>query len=185
MHPGTIADAVIVLFLLLQTWLGWRRGLLWQAAGVASVLFGMLLGWVAASRLGDVAERYITTNPFRAKLLVFLLVMGIVGLALRVLAGWAEVRSEQGVPKNERDRRRAGDRILGGMFGALKGCVLALVLVSAAASFFPNAPLWPRSRLAAPLARAGLRVLPEGAARDVAHWAGQSAADMRKGLEMK
>ncbi|MCY3024321.1 MAG: CvpA family protein [Planctomycetota bacterium] len=185
MNAGGMLDVLIVLFLVLQTFLGWRRGLLWQVAGVASVAFGVLLGWACAPLLGGVFHEYVTSQPFRARLLAFLFVQCLVGVSLRVLAAWAEVRSEQGLPRPEREQRRAEDRILGGMFGALKGCVLVLIMVSAAVSCFPESRWWANSRLADPLAKAGSRLLPAGAAKEVARWAGERATDLRNGLDIR
>lgn len=185
MPTGRLFDGGIIIFLLLQTYLGWRRGLLWQAAGVASIFFGVLLGWLLSPLAGAALHEHITSNPFRARLVGFLFVVASVGCALRMLAAWAEVRSEQGLPKPERDRRRADDRILGGIFGALKGCVLALVLVAAAVTCFPDFRAWPQSALVPPLAAAGSRLLPSGAVKEAAQWASRSAAEMQRGLEIK
>lgn len=185
MHAGEVVDSAIIAFLLLQTYLGWRRGLLWQVAGVASIIFGVLLGWALAPSLGGVVNTHITSDPFRARLVAFVFVVASVGFTFRMAGAWAEVRSERGLARPERELRRAEDRILGGIFGALKGCVLALLMAAAAAVWRPESAAWPGSRLADPLARAGAQLLPEGAVQDVAQWANRSAADMRKGLEVK
>jgi len=185
MTAGALVDGFIVLFLILQTYLGWRRGLLWQVAGVASIIFGLLLGWALAPILGGVVNQHIASNEFHARLVAFIFVQAMVGFSLRMAAAWAEVRSEQGLAQKEKEQRRAEDRILGGIFGALKGCVVTLVIVGAAGSCFPRSPLWPNSQLAAPLARAGARLLPDGAVKEVAQWASRSAADMRKELDIR
>jgi uncharacterized membrane protein required for colicin V production len=185
MNAGGVVDALIVLFLILQTYLGWRRGLLWQVAGVASVIFGVILGWALAPCLSGAFHEHITSNAFHARLAAFIFVQAAVGFALRMAASWAEVRSEMGLEKPERDKRRAEDRILGGIFGALKGCVVTLVIVGAAGSCFPSNALWPKSTLAAPLAQAGARLLPEGAVKEVAQWASRSAADVGRNLDIK
>ena len=183
-EAGKILDGIIVAFLLLQTFLGWRRGLLWQAAGVASLAFGVILGWVLAPVMSEYLTEHVTSNLFRAKLIAFLFVMGATGLTLRLAAAWAEVRSEKGLPKTERDLRRAEDRVLGGIFGALKGCVLCLVLIAAIVSLYPNNRLWSRSALATPFAVAGSRLLPDGAVREVKRWAAESAMDLQRGLDI-
>jgi len=185
MISGSLADALIVAFLVLQTFLGWRRGLLWQVAGVASIVFGVLLGWAFAPSLGRFVNNHISSNQLHARLVAFLFMLGTVGLATRLLAAWAQVRSERGLGKQERELRRAEDRILGGMFGALKGCILALILVAAAASYFPASGVWPQSALAGPLARAGARLLPEGAVKEMTQWANRSVADIRNELDAK
>ena len=178
-------DAAIIGFLLLQTFLGWRRGLLWQAAGVASIAFGLLLGWLLAPIIGERLRESVTSNPFHAKLVAFVFVVGVVGFSLRVVAAWAEVRTEQGLPKKERELRRADDRILGGIFGALKGSVLALVIIAASVAFCPGNRIWQHSKLSGPLAVAGSRLLPEGAVSEVRRWGAESAQDARRGLEIR
>src|SRR4051812_1869839 len=107
-----LLDASIIVFLMLQTFLGWRRGLLWQAAGVASLVFGVLLGGILAPALARPAEIYIVSDPFQARMLGFFFVFAVVGFSMRMFAAVAEVSSEQGVPPAELDKRRARDRIL-------------------------------------------------------------------------
>lgn len=184
-HSGTFVDGCIIAFLVLQTFLGWRRGLLWQAAGVASIGFGVVLGLALAPSIGVRLLDHVTSDPFKAKLIAFLFVMGFVGFSLRMAAAWAEVQAEKDLPKQERDARRADDRILGGIFGAVKGSVLALVIVAAAVSFYPKHDVWNKSTLAAPLAIAGSRLLPEGAVGEVKRWASRSAGDVSEGLDIR
>jgi uncharacterized membrane protein required for colicin V production len=185
LEAGRVLDGMIIAFLLLQTFLGWRRGLLWQAAGVASLAFGVILGWVLAPVMAEYLTEHVTSNLFRAKLIAFLFILGSVGLMLRLAAAWAEVRSEKNLPKNERELRRAEDRVLGGIFGALKGSVLCLVLIAAIVSLYPNNRMWSRSALATPFAVAGSRLLPDGAVKEVKRWATQSAVDIQKGLDIR
>jgi uncharacterized membrane protein required for colicin V production len=185
MQVGFFIDCMIVAFMVFHTYLGWRRGLLWQVAGVASIAFGVILGLCLAPYLGEFISEHLTSNQFRAKLIGFLFVFSCVGLTLRLAAAWAEVRTETGLPKKERDAKRADDRILGGIFGALKGSVLALVFVAAGVSFYPGSKVWPQSKLAEPLAIAGSRLLPDGAVKEVRRWAAQSAMELSQGLDIK
>ncbi|HYG74130.1 MAG TPA: CvpA family protein [Planctomycetota bacterium] len=182
---GHIVDGLIIGFLLLQTYLGWRRGLLWQAAGVASIAFGVILGLALAPLLSGFLVEHVTSNLFRAKLIAFLFIVGSVGFGLRMAAAVAEVHSERGLPKSERELRRADDRILGGIFGAMKGCVMTFVIVAAAVSLWPNARVWSESQLASPFAIAGSRLLPGGAVNEVKRWAARSASDIREGLDIR
>ena len=184
MRSGMVVDGVIVAFLILQTFLGWRRGLLWQAAGVASIGFGVVLGWALAPMLCEFFMVHITSEPFHAKLTAFLLIVGTVGFILRIAAAWAEVHTEKGLPREEKELRRADDRVLGGIFGALKGSVITLVIVAAGVSLYPRSGLWQESKLARPMAVAGSRLLPEGAVSEVKRWAGESVAEMRQGLNI-
>ncbi|HYF51199.1 MAG TPA: CvpA family protein [Planctomycetota bacterium] len=182
---GMLLDAAIVGFLLLQTFLGWRRGLLWQAAGVASIGFGVVLGLALAPSIGARLLDHVTSDPFKAKLIAFLFILGMTGFLLRMAAALAEVQSERGLPPEEKKLRRADDRILGGIFGALKGSVLTLVIIAAAVTFYPANPIWHDSTLARPLAIAGSRLLPEGAVKEVKRWATRSAGDVSKGLDIQ
>lgn len=185
MQSGWLVDASIAAFLLLQTFLGWRRGFLWQAAGVASIAFGVLLGLFFSPALGDIFSDQITSNPFHARLIAFMFILGSVGLSLRLAAAWAEVSTERGLPKKEKEKRRAEDRILGGIFGAVKGSVIALVLIAAAVSLQPESTLWNHSLLATPLSDAGSRLLPGGAAQDALQWATRSVTQLCKELDIK
>jgi uncharacterized membrane protein required for colicin V production len=184
MSAGLLFDAGVAAFLVLQAFLGWRRGFLWQAAGVASVAFGVLLGLYFSPALATWMNAVVTSNPFHAKLLAFLFILGTVGFTLRMAAAWAEVHSETNLPKQEKELRRADDRMLGGIFGALKGCVLALMLVAAAVTFWPHWKIWRDSALAQPMAVAGARLLPPEAMREVSLWAERSAHDLRAGLDI-
>ena len=184
MQSGTIVDVVIVFFLILQSFLGWRRGLLWQAAGVASMGFGVVLGWALSPLLSELFLEHVTSEPFHAKLAAFLLIMGTVGFSLRIAAAWAEVSAEAGVPRGVRDQRRADDRVLGGIFGAFKGCIITLLIIAACVSLYPKWAMWRESSLARPFAIAGSRLLPEGAVGEVKRWAGESVAEIRHGLNI-
>lgn len=185
MLSGWLVDGLVVAFLVLQTFLGWRRGLLWQVAGVASMILGVLLGWWLAPSLGRFANQHIASNRLHARLVAFLFVLGTVGLATRLLAAWAQVRAERGLGKQERELRRAEDRILGGMFGAFKGCVLVLIIVATAAAYYPQSDVWQSSVLAGRVARAGSLLLPEGVVKDLSQWANRSVADIRNELDAK
>jgi uncharacterized membrane protein required for colicin V production len=182
---GWLIDGSIVFFLFLQTFIGYRRGLLWQAAGVASVGFGIALGCLFAPKLSDYFLDYVTSNTFHAKLVAYLAILGLVGFVMRMVAAVAEVRAENGLPREERERRRTDDRILGGIFGAVKGSVLALVIVAVSTALFPASSIWKHSTLANPMAVAGSRLLPEGAVKEVKCWAAQSASNFKQGLDIR
>lgn len=182
---GVLTDILLAAFLLFETWRGYRTGLLWQVASLATLGLGFMLGGVLAPPLGARLLGVLTENPFHAQLLAFVFVAGLVGCMFRALVLWAELKSERGVPRKERERRRGEDRILGGVFGALKGSVLALAIIAAGVSLLPDSPAWRSSRLAAPLAEAGTRLLPAGAAGELRAWLEASATRLRHGLQIR
>ena len=175
---GGCVDVGIFLFLVVHSFMGWRRGFMWQAAGGLSVGLGVGLGWLLSPFLGAIALERITSNPLHARLIGFLAVFGLVGFLLRIVAAYVEVHSEKGLPKEERERRRAKDRILGGIFGALKGLVLAAIVIAASVAFFPEGPVWKRSHLSGTFATAGSRLLPNGAVQEMREWAKQHVANI-------
>lgn len=182
---GLAVDAIVLGFLVLHTFLGWRRGLLWQAAGVASLGLGVGLGLLLAPALAKVAMERITSDPFRAKLVGFLLVFGLSGFTLRMAAAFFEVYVEKGLPREDRLRRRARDRILGGAFGAVKGLVMAAIVIAACVAFYPESKLWRHSKLTGSMAAAGSRLLPEGAVAEVRSWAKQHVTSISENLDIK
>lgn len=182
---GLFVDILLIAFLIYQTYLGWRSGFLWQVAGLASVGFGVIVGAVLAPSLGSRLLGVVTSNPFHAKLTAFLLAGGLVCIAFRMAAVYAEARSEEGVSKKERDVRRREDRILGCIFGALKGSVLTLLLLAGLAGFAPENTLWNESRLAPPMANAGMRLLPGGIARSMRAWLDESKVAVCDGLHIR
>lgn len=182
---GLALDGAVVAFLILHVFLGWRRGLLWQAAGVCSLGLGVALGLALAPNIGVYAMQRVTSDPFRAKLVGFLFVFGLTGFTFRMAAAAVEVYSEKGLPKEEKEKRRAKDRILGGAFGAVKGFVTAAIVVAACVAFYPESPLWTRSHLTGALATAGSRLLPDGAVKEVRNWAKQHVTSISNNLEIR
>ena len=167
----SLIDLALVGYLCLQCFLGWRRGFLWQVAGMASIGFGMLIGILCAPFLAKHLMSHVTSEPFRARTIAFLFIIGSVGIVFRLLAAWAEVSADRGVSKKEREERRAQDRILGSGLGAVKGLLVAMIVSAACVAFFPNSTVWKRSHLAGNMAQAGSILLPDGAVREVGAWA--------------
>ena len=182
---GLCVDGVVFAFLILHTYLGWRRGLLWQIAGVASLGLGIVLGLALAPNIGVYVQRNVTSDPFRAKLVAFLFIFGLVGFSLRMVTAWIEVQSVKNLAKDDREKWRIKNRIWGGAFGALKGMIVAAIAVAACVSFYPKSALWTRSHLAGSLASAGSRLLPDGAVNEVRNWARQNVTSISQNLEIK
>ncbi len=75
--------------------------------------------------------------------------------------------------------------MLGGIFGAVRAAVLALVVCASAVSIYPRSGVWENSNLARPLASAGARLLPDGAVDAMKCWAVQSATDLGQRLDIR
>ena len=180
MNWGVYVDGGIVIFLLVHSFMGWRRGLMWKAAGGLSVGLGIGLGLYFSPMLSQYALERVTSNPLHAQLIGYLAIFGLTGFVLRIIAAIVEVQAEKGLPKPERDRRRAKDRILGGIFAALKGLVIASILIAAGVAFFPSGAIWKKSMLAAPFATVGSRLLPNGAVAEMRSWAKQHVASINE-----
>lgn len=184
-YLGLWADLAIIACPILHLVLGWRRGFLWQVAGLASLCFGVGLGWLLAPVFSGIIQAQVASDPLRAKLLVFLFVFGVVGVTLRLVASWAEVQAERGLPKEEKEKRRKRDRVLGGMFGVFKGLILTAILVAAGVTLYPRNEILGRSYLAGSMARAGSRMLPDGAVKEVREWAKQQVTSISRNLEIE
>lgn len=182
---GTLTDIGLVVFLVLQVWLGWRSGLLWQVTAMASLCIGIILGATLSPLLSEYLIGSVTRNPFHAQMAAFLFVAGVVGLMLRLIATYAEVLTETGLAKEEREQRRGHDRVLGGIFGALKGSIIALLLVAILVSIWPQNRIWQSSNLARPFAKAGARMLPEGALAQMHDWMKNSTRVARHSLQIR
>ncbi len=180
-----LIDLLLLLFLLSQVWFGWRSGLLRQVTAIASLCLGLFLGAMLAPLLGRYLLDTITRDPFRARMTAFLFVAGVVGLGFRLLATWVEIRSEAGLPKEERSRRRGNDRVLGGIFGSVKGCVVALILAAAAVGFWPQSSLFKSSQLMPAFALGGARILPEGAVEVMRVWMATSTQEVQRSLQIR
>jgi len=180
-----LVDLLLVAFLVYQTFAGWRSGFFTQVTGLASVGFGVMVGTALAPPLGVRLLGLVTENHFHAKLMAFLFVAGLVCFALRLAVVYAEARAEEGVPKKEREQRRREDRVLGSIFGALKGSVVTLVLLAGLAGLAPELGFWQESRLAPPLATAGVRLLPDGATDRMQTWLERSKAEVCEGLQLR
>lgn len=68
---GILTDILLVSFLIFQTYMGWRSGLLWQAVAMGAVGFSVVLGSAVAPALGMRLLGSVTSDPFHAKLIGF------------------------------------------------------------------------------------------------------------------
>ena len=184
-NAGIAVDLGLILFLVFHTWRGFRCGFLWQVTALAALGFGLGLAMVLAPAMGSRLLGVLTQNPFHAQLTAFLFVFGLVALMFRLLATWAEGSTEKDANKKEKEQSRGNDRILGGMFGALKGLLMVLVLCAAGVTMWPKVDTWDDSKLMPTFAKAGARLLPDGAVQEVHTWAERSVAQLGKGMKIR
>jgi uncharacterized membrane protein required for colicin V production len=102
-----------------------------------------------------------------------------------LVCAWAEAKSEEGLNEKEKEERRSQDRVLGGVFGALKGSVMALLITAASASIWPQWDCWREAHLAPHLARSGARLLPSGAENHLRSWLNSSAKNLQENLDIR
>ncbi|MCK6471091.1 MAG: CvpA family protein [Planctomycetes bacterium] len=180
---GLLVDGLVVAFFLFQIWTGWRTGLLGQVMSMAGIGLGVVVSATLAPAMGARLLGVVTDSPVHAKLVAFLMILASVSFMLRIMALWAQFESSRWLTKEDRQRRATNDRVMGSVFGAAKGALLALVLVAVSVSFWPEFSGWPHSRLASPLAETGARLLPEGYAERVSAWAADTSRELGDALD--
>ena len=133
-------DWVILVIVLVSILLAAAQGFFFEIFSLA----GAVVGYVVASwSYHSVAPWFVpyVKNPWIADgaafFVIFLCVVVLAGIVAR-LARWAI--KEVGL--------RWFDRFLGGVFGAIRGALVVMVIVMAFASFSPASPLFKESQLA-------------------------------------
>ncbi len=151
----TWIDLLIIAVIMISVISAFIDGLLVELFSLAGVVLGLLVAAADYARLAPWVVRWVQ-NPEAANLVAFLLlalgVMVTAGIAGRLLRGTL---------------RHVGlgfvDRLLGAIFGFIKGCVLVTLGVMAVAAFFPRAD-WMKSSRLAPMflsaAHDGSRITP-------------------------
>lgn len=136
----TWIDLLILAVILVSVISAFMSGFLVEAFSLAGVVFGLLIAAADYARLAPWVRRWVM-NPGAANLIAFLLI----GLGVMVAAGLAG-RLLRGTV------RHVGlgfvDRLLGALFGFVKGCVIVTLGAMAVAAFFPNANWLKSSKLA-------------------------------------
>ncbi len=151
----TWADAFIIAVVLLSAIAAAAQGFLYEVISLAGVIAGYLLAAWGYHAVAPWYEPYVK-SPWVANLAgfftIFAAVVLLAGLGARI-ARWS--MKEVGL--------RWFDRLLGGVFGLVRGVLLVMVVVLALASFGPGSTLLARSRTAPyllVLARAAVWVAP-------------------------
>lgn len=132
-------DIGLLAFLSISVLVGLLRGVVFELLSLA----GWFAAWIAATQWAGWAERYLPTGEPGSALrhgvafaAVFLLVLVMWGLAARLVRSL--IRATPLSPL---------DRVLGAVFGLLRG-MLALLVLTAAVGFTPlvNSPVWQQSQ---------------------------------------
>jgi membrane protein required for colicin V production len=152
----SVADWVILAFLLFSVVSAAWEGFFHEAFGLAGLIVGYLVAAWQYRRLADWFETFIKQiwlGDIAAFLIIFFAVLIVFGLAGR-LTRW--MMKEAGLT--------AIDRTLGGLLGLLKGCLIVAIVLVAMAAFAPTARWMPGSQFAPyflVIGRAAVWVAPE------------------------
>lgn len=136
----TWADALIVAVVLLSAIAAAAQGFLYEIISLAGVIAGYLLAAWGYHAVAPWFRPYVS-SPWVANIAgfftIFAAVVLLAGVGARV-ARWS--MKEVGL--------RWFDRLLGGVFGLVRGVLLVMVVALALASFSPGSTLLARSRVA-------------------------------------
>jgi membrane protein required for colicin V production len=152
----TPIDLLMIAVILLSAATAFNKGLLLELFSLAGVVLGLIIAaagygllvpwmmqWVERPKVADL-------SAFLAIALGVQLAVGLIGRLLRGALRWAGLGFL--------------DRLLGALFGVVKGCALVTLAVMAVAAFLPSAPWLKNSRLAPPFlaaAHEGSHIAPE------------------------
>lgn len=136
----TWADALILVVVLLSAIAAAAQGLLYEMISLAGVIVGYLLAAWGYHAVAPWFAPYVSSPwvaNFAGFFTIFIAVVLLAGIVARI-ARWS--MKEVGL--------RWFDRLLGGVFGLVRGVLLVMVIVLALASFSPGSRLLARSRCA-------------------------------------
>lgn len=125
-------DWVLLLLIVISTLLAAAQGFILEVFGLAGVLVGYVLAAWEYPRVAPWFANYVSSilvADIAAFLTIFLCVVLLAGAVARIVR-WAVA----GVGL------RWFDRVLGGVFGAVRGIAVAAVIVLGMAAFVPNSP---------------------------------------------
>ena len=136
----TVADWIIVFVILLSTVQAAASGFFQEAFGIAGLIFGYIIAAWQYHRLGLWLGNYLKSLELADSagfLAVFLLVMILAGIAGRVMR-WAVKKTGLSFL----------DRLLGGVLGFARGCLMVAVVLMSITAFTPTARWLAGSQLA-------------------------------------
>ena len=135
-----IADILIAVALLVSVGVGLWRGFVKEAISIAALLFAIWAALYFGPSVGDVSQSWISSDELQmwfGRILVFAVILSIGGLL-----SW-------GISKLVRLSVLSGmDRLLGGLFGAVRGIILiAILIIGGQFAGFDNDDRWEESKL--------------------------------------
>ena len=135
-----IIDIIIALALLASIIMGFVRGFVKESISIATLVIAIWASLYFGPVVGEVSESWLSSTELQiwfGRILVFAIVLSVGGLL-----GW-------GISKLVRLSILSGvDRLLGSLFGALRGIVLvSLLVIGGQYSGFDNDDWWLQSRL--------------------------------------
>jgi membrane protein required for colicin V production len=136
----TVADWIIVLVILLSTVQAAASGFFQEAFGIAGLIFGYIIAAWQYHRLGLWLGNYLKSPELADSagfLAVFMLVMILAGIAGRIMR-WAVKKTGLSFL----------DRLLGGVLGFARGCLMVAVVLMSITAFTPAARWLAGSQLA-------------------------------------
>lgn len=161
----TLFDYAVLTIVGFSVLLGVIRGVVREVIALASWIIAFVVASVYGGTLAPLLARQIPDENWRvlaavvAVFVVVLVVVNIVALLASKLVKSAGLGAE--------------DRLLGSVFGLVRGVVVVLVLVlGAGLTMLPRQPLWKDAMLAAPLEKLALFVrqwLPQDWAKNISY----------------
>jgi len=135
-----IIDILIAVALIISIGIGIWRGLIKEAISIAALLFAIWAALYFGPSVGDVSQSWISSDELQmwfGRVLVFAVILSIGGLL-----SW-------GISKLVRLSVLSGmDRLLGGLFGVLRGIILvSLLIIGGQFAGFDNDDWWEDSKL--------------------------------------
>lgn len=135
-----IIDVIIAIALLASIIMGFVRGFVKESISIATLVIAIWASLYFGPAVGEVSESWLSSTELQTwfgRILVFAIILSIGGLL-----GW-------GISKLVRLSVLSGfDRLLGSLFGALRGIVLvSLLVIGGQFSGFDNDDRWLQSRL--------------------------------------
>lgn len=132
-------DLLILVTIALSVWRGFQLGLIRSVLSLVGWLVGLYVGTQYAASLAPVLGDWIETPAFQTVAAFLMLVFGVF-LVFRVLSLLL-------VSVLQALALRPLERLAGAAFGAAKGGLIVLILISAVAPWFKSAEWWQQSNM--------------------------------------